>query len=217
MDLRPDVLAEQQSFGTEYPGIVKLGNADVNKAVTPQRLDCPTQLKLKPAQRRKIRRARSDSDGGVGRAHHIVDIENLVGVDHEAPFRPWFREHYEAITGFGSNDLMTVAADINHACDLGGVFPRARCLVGVGKDGADEALVNSIDWPSLVRGCETVVIASGDIRFTDVAYRARTFHLRVVVFARAGSLSRFLAPYADEVIEFPALEYGLPTHLTKAA
>lgn len=194
------LLVEQPKLGTTRPGLPE-----------------PAPRRLRRAEKRQMLRSVRNLTNSLGRSHHFIDIENLFGRHHESPFQPWFADLYSSIAGLRHNDLVSIAADINHAHDLASVFPGARRLVGVGPDGADIALIDSIDWPSLVRGCDTVVIASGDQRFTDLAYRARSFGLRVIVVALADSLSKRLAPYADEVIFFPPFDPELPPHLTRAA
>jgi hypothetical protein len=153
----------------------------------------------------------------VGRSHHIIDIENLYGEHRRAQYQPWFADLYAEVVGLGSTDLVSVAADYKRTFAVSSVFPGARRLVGRGLDGADVALIDSIDWPSLARGCDTVVIASGDYRFVDVAYRARALGLRVVVVSRRRSLSRYLECQADEVIEFPEFDPAVPPQFVRAA
>jgi NYN domain len=153
----------------------------------------------------------------VGRSHHIIDIENLYGEHRRAQYEPWFADLYAGVVGLGPTDLVSVAADHKRAFAVDSVFPGARRLVGRGVDGADVALIDSIDWPSLARGCDTVVIASGDYRFVDVAYRARSLGLRVVVVSRRRSLSRYLKCQGDEVIEFPEFDPALPPQFVRAA
>ena len=153
----------------------------------------------------------------VGRSYHLIDVENLYAAHHQAQFEVWFAEFYRQVVGVGPDDLLTVAADRSRAFEIDAVFPGAQRLVGVGPDGADIALLDAIDWPTLHRGCDTLVIASGDGRFVDAAYRARVLGLRVVVVSRAACLARHLASYADEVIEFPEFDPAAPPHYVKAA
>ena len=169
------------------------------------------------SERRRQRRSCARPSIATGRAHHLIDIENLFGEHHTAVFEPWFGELYAEVVALGCSDLCSVAADRSHLLEVAEVFPGAQRLVGVGPDGADIALLDAIDWPTLHRGCDTLDIASGDGRFVDAAYRARALELRVVVVSRATSLSRVLASYADEVIEFPDIDPTLPPHLARAA
>ena len=156
-------------------------------------------------------------DLSVGRARHLIDLENLYAAHHRVQYETWFAKLYRDVVGVGPDDLLTVAADRSHALEIDAVFPGARKLWGCGPDGADRQLADSIDWPSLVRGCDTLVIASGDWYFIDAAYRARQFGLRVVVASRAECLSRRLAPYADDVIEFPEFDPAVPPQFVRAA
>lgn len=154
-----------------------------------------------------------------GRAHHIVDIENLLALrtpdEHVGPAAGAL---YGAIAQVGPDDLLTVAADVNRWFEAKVAFPGCRVLPGYGADGADRALQEATDIEFLASRFDTIVIGSGDHWFVDVAYRARQAGLKVVVVSRPASLSRFLAPYADEVIEFGGLVGDtLPTGLTTAA
>ena len=151
------------------------------------------------------------------RSMHLIDVENLYATHHEERIESWFAQFYRDVVGVGPSDLLTVTADWRHALELGAVFPGARKLWGHGRDGADRELMASIDWPSLTRGCDTLVIASGDGCFVDAAYRARVLELRVVVVSRAESLSTCLASYADTVIEFPEFDPAVPPQFVRAA
>lgn len=153
----------------------------------------------------------------VGRARHLIDIENLYAAHHGVQYETWFAKMYRDVVGVGPNDLITVAADRSHALEIDAVFPGAQKVWGYGPDGADRQLIDSIDWPSLVRGCDTLVIASGDWYFLDAAYQARTHGLRVLVASRTDCLSKRLAPYADAVIEFPEFDPAVPPQFVRAA
>ena len=153
-----------------------------------------------------------------GRAHHVVDIENLLALhrgDHVAPDAGL---RYRSIAGVGREDLVTVAADVNRWFEAKVAFPGARVLPGYWSDGADRALTDAIDVEFLATRFDTVVIGSGDGWFTGLAYEARRAGLKVVVVSRPEGLSRHLAPYADEIIAVGAVGGGtLPPDLTTAA
>lgn len=153
----------------------------------------------------------------VGRSQHLIDVENLYGEHHEALYEPEFGELYTAVVGRGPNDLITVGADRSHALDAALAFPGCRRVMGSGPNGADLALIDSIDWPSLQRGCDRLVIASGDGVFVEVAEIGRRHGLGIVVVSREKGLSRRLRAQADEVIEFPEFDPACLFAFTHAA
>jgi len=153
-----------------------------------------------------------------GRAHHIIDIENLLVLTRDEPVAPWAGELYRAVAGVGPSDLLTVAADRSRVFGVRAAFPGAEVRWGSGPDGADLALLAATDVDLLARRFDTLVIGSGDHLFWDLAYRARIAGLKVVVVSRPRGLSRVLASQADEVIAMASLvDGGLPPVLTTAA
>ncbi len=140
-----------------------------------------------------------------GRAFHVIDIENLLALTHGTPVWAEAGALYRVITGVEEHDLMLVAADQSRIFDITRAFPGAQVRPGRGADGADLALINNIDVELIAKRFDSIVIGSGDDRFTDVAYRARQHGLNVVVVSRRTSLGRTLASYADSVIDMPEL------------
>lgn len=140
-----------------------------------------------------------------GRAYHVIDIENLLALTHGIPVWTKAGSLYKVIAGVEDIDLMLVAADQSRIFDLKIAFPGADVRPGRGTDGADLALINNIDIEFVANRFDTVVIGSGDNRFTDIAYQARQHGLNVVVVSRRTSLGRTLASYADAVIDMPEL------------
>lgn len=152
------------------------------------------------------------------RAHHLIDIENLLALTHGQPVAPAAGQLYRAVAGVGPGDLLTVAADRSRVFEVHAAFPGAALRWGTGPDGADLALLDAIDVHLLARRFDTLVIGSGDHLFWDLAYRARAVDLKVVVVSRPRGLSRLLASQADEIIEMASLVDGqLPPGLTTAA
>jgi len=143
------------------------------------------------------------------RAFHLVDIENLLALTHGQPVGLGAGAFYGSVAGVQPEDLVTVGADQSRVFDIRSAFPAARVCSGRGADGADLALINSIDLDHIARRFDTIVIGSGDHRFLDVVYRARQRSLKVVVVSRRSSLSRALASYADIVIDVPLVDVSL--------
>ncbi len=155
---------------------------------------------------------------GRGRAFHVVDIENLLALTRGERIEPVAYQLYRAVAGVGPSDLLTVAADRSRVFEVRTAFPGAEVRFGTGPDGADRALLDAIDVQLLARRFDTLVIGSGDHLFWDLAYRARSAGLKVVVVSRPKGLSRLLASQADEVIAMASLVDGhLPPDLTTAA
>jgi len=153
-----------------------------------------------------------------GRAHHIIDIENLLALTRDEVLPAAAGLLYRAVAGVGPNDLLTVAADRSRIFEVRAAFPGAEVRFGTGPDGADLALLGAVDIGLAAQRVDTLVIGSGDHMFTGLAYEAQLAELHVVVVSRPRSLSRRLAAYADEIIEMASLVDGqLPPGLTTAA
>ncbi len=167
-----------------------------------------------PEARRRQRCALPEAP--PARAFHLIDAENLAGVLPLRPLDPRIGNLYRSVVNPQPDDLFGVAADRSRLIDLATAFPGAQTLIGHGPNGADNALVDAIDWDLLVRRFDTIYIGSGDHWFTGLAHHAHLLGLKVVVVSRAIALSRMLESRADEFIELPELAL-LPTYLTHAA
>ena len=117
----------------------------------------------------------------IGRAHHVVDIENLLGLTRAMSIDPATGRLYRGLVQAGDHDLFTVAADVNRWPDAKFAFGGAHVVAGYGPDGADRALDAAVDLDHIAARFDTLVIASGDHWFTDMAYRAGRLGLHVVV------------------------------------
>jgi len=142
----------------------------------------------------------------IKRTYHAVDIENILALTHGMAIGLRAGELYKATVGFGPGDLIEVAADVTRVFQARAAFPGAKVLHGVGRDGADRALIASIDLDHIAGRFDSITIASGDHAFVDLAYRARRRGLEVIVVSRPSCLSRVLAPYADIVIDMPEFD-----------
>lgn len=157
------------------------------------------------------------SNHDTRRTFHVVDVENLLGEHHALPIGDSFAPVYRRWSGANATDLLMVGADRRHAFGLRRAFPNARLVLGQGADGADDALIDGVDLTAIARGHDTIVLATGDHRFAGLAHGARLTGLQVVVLSRPRSLSRLLAAEADRVLEFPCIDWSMPTDLTTAA
>lgn len=137
----------------------------------------------------------------IGRTLHLVDLENIAGTG-----RPEFDEVlalgqlYRRVLAPREWDLITVGTDNRNVFHIDAAFPGCRRVTGRGADGADRALIESIEWEVLRSRFERLVIASGDHCFTGVAEEARRNGLSVNVVVGRGSLAGILGAFADAVI-----------------
>jgi hypothetical protein len=100
----------------------------------------------------------------VGRALHLVDLENLMC----GPLQPEIALRYAAaryleVASVRLGDHVVVAVNPALALEAGRAWPTARLLVGRGLDGADRELLASLaDAPWVAARYDRVVIGSGD-------------------------------------------------------
>ncbi len=137
------------------------------------------------------------------RCLHIVDIENLVGDEHEAGDRYAF-EHalalYAEASGMRPEDQVLVG------CHPGLVFTaqnilgsRGQIFTGAGADGADLALLEACDPDFIANRYHLVSIGSGDHIFAPLVVELIGRGARVKVVARSGRLSAELRQVANAV------------------
>jgi hypothetical protein len=135
------------------------------------------------------------------RALHLIDLENLLGTarDPEAVAAVW--RAYERQVVIGCRDHLVVATGPSLApAAWFGLPRRARRLVGRGVDGADKALLESIDPEHLARRYQRLVLASGDGIFAALARRLATLDVPVWQVTGMGRTSL-------------ALSYACPRHV----
>jgi hypothetical protein len=131
----------------------------------------------------------------------LIDAENLDSEHQRGTLTEGLGEAWRALIPPSPSVLCTAAADGDRLMALAREFPRDRHLIGRGTDGADRALLGSLDWSVLARfGC--LVIGSGDHLFTEAAKRAQRIGLSVVVIARPEALARSLSAHADLILDF---------------
>lgn len=135
------------------------------------------------------------------RALVLLDLENLAGdplvglaaaqeVVRRVLRSAEIRTGDHVIVGCNPRLGLTAAA----AC------PGARLVIGCGPDGADRALLATVEPDDAARRFERVVIGSGDHAFAPLARALRLRGVDVTVISRPGSCSQHLVPAADRVL-----------------
>jgi hypothetical protein len=136
---------------------------------------------------------------GSCRTLHLVDLENLAGMATltEAAARSTAANYLRA-AGHKAGDLLVVAVSHRNGFVAGVAFPGATIRWRSGRNGADLALLDSLQEFDLQR-FDRVTVGSGDGVFSMV----RTSGLRgpagFDVVARSGSVSRALCNVARSV------------------
>jgi hypothetical protein len=160
---------------------------------------------------RRVPRARHVS---VGRALHLVDLENLMcGPLQPAIALRYAAARYEQVAVVRPDDHVVVAVNPALALDAGRAWPTARLLVGRGPDGADRELLATLaDTPWVAARYDRVVIGSGDGIFASALESLRALGIATGVVAPELGLSRDLRRRAT----FVRLITGLATELNVA-
>lgn len=137
----------------------------------------------------------------------LADVDNLVGnadapeVDHVRLWRA-IRDHAVRF----DKHTRTIAAATSHSAfpafyAMETVGVPAQRLVRNGVNGADYALLESVDIDRLIRsGLQEVVLASGDGIFTELALALRARGVRVILLVGRGTpAQRLLAACPTKV------------------
>lgn len=155
--------------------------------------------------------AADDNRHEMSRKIVLIDLENMLFGDHEEQAL----EH----GGSGSSilklaearrpsDQVIVGCNPHLAFVAKELFPSAQIVTGKGKDGADLALVATIDLAHAAERFSELCIVSGDHAFTSVAQEARLAGLRVRVIAPHAGLSTALRLQANTSIFLPTAVAG---------
>ena len=139
------------------------------------------------------------SDVGM-RTIHLVDIDNLLG-NPATTDRQRIRTclaRYRARAGFTPSDHVIVATGCNgrHVLEIELAWPSVVHRRRAGKDGADLALLDDLDWVIASGRYTRVVIGSGDHAFAPSVDRLLAANIRVDIVSDARRLCRQLAAAA---------------------
>ncbi|WP_006246351.1 NYN domain-containing protein [Mycolicibacterium tusciae] len=134
------------------------------------------------------------------RTFNLVDLENLVGgrVDAAAVCDVW--SEFGKMIDTRHTDLTTVAVSRRHAATAFLALPaNLHRVIGANvPDGADTALIDSVDVGWIAANFGQVVIASGDHIFAPLARRLRSNGLHVVQVIGRGACSAALYRACNE-------------------
>lgn len=195
----------------QTPGIVMI----VKTVNTP----CKTRVHTTSGVTRHLylvpeRQAQRKSYVPVGRALHLVDVENLMGGPeagivalHEA------LDNYRAAAHFLDGDHAIIGSNPSLGVQAKAAWPGARLVVKPGTDGADIALLEQVkDVDFIAARYDRIMIGSGDGVFEPMVRVFRSLGLPVGVVSRMRSLSadlRTSATYIQTIPEFRELEVTL--------
>jgi hypothetical protein len=130
----------------------------------------------------------------MGRALHLIDIENLIGGSQNAD--PAICcvafEAYREVSGYEPGDLVIVAAGVTTASCAFFHWEGVCRRTARGENGADLVLLGALATEPRLERFDRIVIASGDGIFASAAsgLAARGIHVEAV--SRRGSMSRRL-------------------------
>jgi hypothetical protein len=143
----------------------------------------------------------------AGRALHILDIENLMGGPREGATSLHITSQlYRTAVRISTSDQVVVGANPRLAVDLWPEWKGTHLVFGKGPDGADKALLSTInDARNIASRFDRVVIGSGDGIFTNAVYALRSLGIAVGVVGRERTVSHALANAADFVVFIPSV------------
>lgn len=151
--------------------------------------------------------------GAVGtvrpRFGHIVDLENQLGGPArwsassmrgvpDSAFQEAAREYQRRWVR--SHDLIWAACDVSRFGAVAPCWPTACLRPGFGPDGSEDALLEIVDSAALARGCDHVMLASGDGKFTKLVAELCELGVPVTVVGWPGGISAELLAMAHRVI-----------------
>lgn len=137
----------------------------------------------------------------------LADVENLVG--SPSPMSVDIREVFlrvQELCSLQPNDLVIAGGSGADALfSIADSLPGARIVFQTGTDGADLALLETVDSQAYCEQFDRLVIASGDHIFAEAAARIAGYGLQVEVCARMGSLAKTLRMAAHKSYELPSV------------
>jgi hypothetical protein len=130
-----------------------------------------------------------------GHTLHVIDLENLVGWPHRAPFiaRAWFT--YQDEIGIAARDRAVIVVGRGLAQAARAVIPLWLPLISCepGPNTADRMLIRLADRELMSDRYDTVIIGSGDRAFVRTVRHAEARGARVELVTGVGTVSHRLA------------------------
>ena len=133
----------------------------------------------------------------------VIDAENLDRARIHSGLTPRLGQRWRDVMPSHPQLTTYVGSDASRFGAMVREFPNDQRVVGFGPDGGELALIEVIKEQLFEGQFGCLVIGSGDGEFVNVAWKARTLGLLVVVVALDDCLSTRLARIAHQTICFP--------------
>jgi len=136
----------------------------------------------------------------------LIDLENMLFGKHQSEEDPTSSRSEQILSlaeARRPGDQLIVGCNPQLAFLARELFPAAQIVTGKGKDGADLALVATIDPQHAAHRFSELCIVSGDHAFTQLAHEARRAGLSVRVVAPHAGLSTTLRLQATTSVFLP--------------
>ena len=138
----------------------------------------------------------------------LIDMENMLFGAHEHSQDLRTEEILNLAEARRPSDLIIVGCNPQLAFQARNHFPKARIVTGHGEDGADRALIETLDLAHAADRFTELCIVSGDNAFASIAHAARREGLEVRVVAPHFGLSTELRVQADMTVLLPEADEG---------
>jgi hypothetical protein len=133
----------------------------------------------------------------------VVDAENLDRARVLSGLTVGLGDQWRSIIPPHASLTTVVGSDASRYGAMTREFPNDHRVPGFGPDGGELALIDVIERTALDGRFGCLVIGSGDGEFVQVAWKARTLGLLVVVVAPDDCVSTRLTRMAHHTISFP--------------
>ena len=145
--------------------------------------------------------------GNRSRKIVLIDLENMLFGSHEGSDDAQSQNRSAEILSLAQarrpEDTIIVGCNPQLVFLANELFPVSQIVVGKGKDGADNALIDALDLDRAVERYAELCIVSGDNAFCAIAHPARAAGLSVRIVAPHAGLSTALRVFADTAVFLP--------------
>lgn len=146
-----------------------------------------------------------------GRTLHLVDIENIVGVDPRVATRGDYIDSaraYDQASNRALGDHLVVGCNPVNFLNASAAFPGSQLLGYYGPDGGERAIIESVNAAFVCRAYFRVVIGSGDHAFAPIAAELLKRGLSVETVSRPDSYARDMRVVAGQPTYLPRPRQG---------